>query len=70
MHPNHNHSQPPPCHCLMDSCQSPLIGAETELLPVCHLPGAMGILWLVGFSVGIHPCRGLPIILHQSGECP
>lgn len=69
MHPKH-HSQPHPCHHLMDSCQSPLGGAEAKLLPVCHFPGAMGTLWFVGFSTGIQPRRGLPIILQRSAECP
>lgn len=42
MHPN-CHSQPGPCHLLIDSCQSPLIGVkhalETEFPPVLVVLG-------------------------------
>lgn len=55
MHPN-CHSQPPLCHLLIDSCQSPLVGAkralETRLLPALSFPG--------GFSKGISRGRVTP----------
>lgn len=52
MHPN-CHSQPPPCRLLIDSCQSPLGGAERVPCTPCHLLGDWGLLWFMFFSRGI-----------------
>lgn len=55
MHPN-CHSQPSLCHLLIDSCQSPLVGADHALdigfLPALSCPG--------GFSQDIPGGRVTP----------
>jgi len=63
MHPN-CHSQPPLCPLLIDSCQSPLVGAECALqtgpLPALSVPGSFcqGIPWgrVTPYHSWVPPC--------------
>lgn len=64
MHPN-RHSQPPPCRLLIDSCQSPLRGAERVPCAPCHLLGDRGLLRFMGFS-RVTPCGRVSRVQRRS----